>query len=130
MGRQDRLPPLVDVLESVLGELSLEQPSRDGAVRQVRYLGGGALLLLASAEELETSGIDNNSVSVISPKRLLSSKEIPGFETTDKVNEPSLNSGRKLRPNDEKIIREITNKPNVEKIISFLCFKAHVSDRS
>ena len=70
--------------------------------------------------ELTTSGIDNNSVSTKLPNRLLSSSEVPGLQTTDKVKEPSLNSGKKVRPIVEYKTNETTNSPNEEYTTNFL----------
>ena len=47
---------------------------------------------------LLTSGIFSSSRSMALPSSLLTSSDTPGCVTADMVSEPSLNSGRKLRP--------------------------------
>ncbi len=79
-------------------------------------------------EVLTISGMESNSVSTKFPNRLLSSNEVPGLQTTDKVSEPSLNSGRKVRPKVEYKISETRNSPNEAKIKIRLCCKAHSNE--
>ena len=55
------------------------------------------------------SGIDNNMFSAIRPILSDSSNEIPGSVLILIVNEPSLNGGRKLRPNVKNITTVATN---------------------
>ncbi len=69
---------------------------------------------------LSISSIVNNSVSTKLPRRLLSSNEVPGWVTTDKVREPSLNSGKKLRPIEENTKSETINMASVERITRLL----------
>ena len=84
---------------------------------------GSSLIMLAkkgAMAVLMISGIVNNSVSTRSPRRLLSFSDVPGLVITESVREPSLNSGKKLRPMFRKATMATTNKANVPKSIIFL----------
>ena len=73
------------------------------------------------------SGMESNSSSACRPILSDSSKEIPGRELIFMVNEPSLNGGKKLRPNVRKLPKAATKSVSVVPSTIFLCDKAQDS---
>ena len=72
-----------------------------------------------------TSGTDNRISSAIRPILSDSSSEIPGRVLMLIVNEPSLNGGRKLRPNEAIIINAAINIAPIPPKTTFLWHRVH-----
>ena len=71
--------------------------------------------------------MESNSSSACRPILSDSSKEMPGRELIFMVNEPSLNGGKKLRPNVRKLPKAATKSVSVVPNTIFLCAKAQDS---
>ena len=71
------------------------------------------------------SGIDSNCFSTLLPMRSDSARDMPGNVLTLMVNEPSLNGGRKLRPNEANTTNATTNNAAAEPNTTLRLLIAH-----